>query len=46
MNWFSHAARHGRPPVIGLVNNTPERAMRATERQFLALMRAASGDPN
>jgi len=45
MNWFSHAARHGRPPVIGLVNNTPERAMRATERQFLALMRAASGDP-
>lgn len=45
MNWFNLAALPSRPFTIGLVNNTPERAMRSTERQFLALVRAASGDP-
>lgn len=30
--------------VIGLVNNMPDAAIRTTERQFLALLEAASGD--
>lgn len=38
--------RHGEaaPIVIGLVNNMPDAALRATERQFLELLTAASGD--
>ena len=30
--------------VIGLVNNMPDSALEATERQFLNIMHAASGD--
>jgi len=35
-----------KPPCldIGLVNNMPDAALNATERQFLALLRAAAGD--
>ena len=32
------------PLVIGLVNNMPDLALRATERQFCALLSAASRD--
>ena len=32
------------PLVIGLVNNMPDLALRATERQFCALLSAASHD--
>lgn len=32
------------PIVIGLVNNMPDAALRATERQFLSLLAEASGD--
>ena len=45
-----HAAatpRHGSSPTrldIGLVNNMPDAALKATERQFLALLRAAADD--
>ena len=37
-------ARHGVGPiVVGLVNNMPDAALRATEGQFAALLEAASG---
>jgi homoserine O-succinyltransferase/O-acetyltransferase len=46
---FRHAARTNHrssrsPLVIGLVNNMPDLALRATERQFCALLSAASRD--
>jgi homoserine O-succinyltransferase/O-acetyltransferase len=36
--------RPGRSVAIGLVNNMPDGALEATERQFLSLLDAASGD--
>ena len=38
--------RESRPACIdiGLINNMPDAALNATERQFLALLRAAAGD--
>jgi homoserine O-succinyltransferase len=48
MNWFGQSVREPRDPAlsraltIGLVNNTSDRALEATERQFLTLLRAAS----
>ena len=38
----THAAGRG-ALSIGLVNNMPDGALRATERQFIHLLRAASG---
>ena len=38
------ATDHETGLVIGLVNNMPDAAVRATERQFLGLLDAASGD--
>jgi homoserine O-succinyltransferase/O-acetyltransferase len=37
------AREHGNAITIGLVNNMPDTAWEATERQFLALVRAAAG---
>lgn len=37
----SHSARH---ISIGLINNMPDGALESTERQFLSLLNAASGD--
>jgi len=34
----------GQPITIGLVNNMPEAAFKATQRQFFSLLNAASGD--
>jgi homoserine O-succinyltransferase len=36
-------ARKGQPLRVGLVNNMPDAAMEAAERQFAALMQAAAG---
>jgi hypothetical protein len=48
MNWFGQSVGErrdsalNRAPTIGLVNNTSDRALESTERQFLRLLRAAS----
>jgi homoserine O-succinyltransferase len=48
MNWFGQSAQERRDSglnralTIGLVNNTSDRALESTERQFLRLLRAAS----
>jgi len=39
-----HVGKHGKVLEIGLVNNMGDAAMRATERQFMRLLRAGSGD--
>ena len=38
-----HDARGGGEIVIGLVNNMPDPALKATERQFMKLLQAAAG---
>jgi homoserine O-succinyltransferase len=51
MNWFGPRSTGGppltldRPPVIALVNNTSDRALRATEGQFLRVLRVTSDEP-
>ena len=48
MNWFGQTApvrreaMSGNPLVVGLVNNTSDRGLQATERQFVNLLRAAA----
>jgi homoserine O-succinyltransferase/O-acetyltransferase len=46
--YFDRAERRPEPAVscltIGLVNNMPDAALQATERQFVALLGAAAGD--
>src|ERR1700722_8951857 len=48
MNWFGQSEGKRRDSglnralTIGLVNNTSDRALESTERQFLGLLRAAS----
>jgi len=39
-----HPDRPGRGLAIGLINNMPEAAFKATERQFISLLDLASGD--
>ena len=41
---FSHPERSGEWITIGLINNMPDAAFQATERQFISLLGAASGD--
>ena len=48
MNWFGQTApvrreaMSGDPLVVGLVNNTSDRGLQATERQFIGLLQAAA----
>jgi homoserine O-succinyltransferase/O-acetyltransferase len=50
MNWFGQStiapqrSSSDRTLVIGLLNNTSDRALKSTERHFLGLLRAASPD--